>query len=223
MAATLGICDCGTSVTNQIEYQICASEKLNETKTIQSASNQASPQELCRYYANGTIDVPTLTIIEAYVDLNSRPCIGDEPTSTGLRTSSLETQLRDLLFARSGQAFATWSPGEEIEIDESAVFSVRFEGSVQQGTLLGRTASIRFQAVGYRWEFSDGAELVGREVERVFTTEGVETAVAWVRVRVDYRFESESWVENSLQAELRSNLLELGVVDRPRRSLLVEG
>lgn len=222
MAASLGICDCGATVTNQIEYQICASEKLNETKTIRTVSTQASPKELCRFYANGTIDVPTLTIIEAYVDLNSRTCIGDEPISTS-NNSSLQTQLRDFLFASSSQAFATWLPGGEIEIDEPAVFFVRFDDSIQQGNLLGRQASIRFQAAGHRWEFSDGTNLFGRDVEKTFTTEGAHTAVARVKVRVDYRFGSEDWVQNSFQAELKSNLLELGVVERPRRSLLVEG
>ena len=223
VAATLGICDCGVSVTSQIEYQLCATEKLDEKKQIAVSASTSKPQRLCQYFANGTIDIPTLTIIEAYVDIGSRLCIGDEVGSGPSKTSSIGTQIEDLLKAKSSAALAKWLPGDELEIDSVAEFSVIFDSSIERGELLQRPASIRFRPVGYRWIFSDQVELAGRLVERSFADVGPKSAFALVRVRVDYRFDGEDWVENAFQGEIRSNLLQLGVIEKPRRTLLVEG
>lgn len=214
IAAGLGVCGCASSATTEIQYQLCAEQRIS----AEQSAPQDRPRKWCKYYSNGTIDVPTSIYIEAYVYVGSRLCIGEQ---TPAPARSLEDDLRDQLHARSGRPSASWLPGGEIEIDEAAFFSVEFGNMSVSGQLLGRAATIRFVAVAHRWVFSDGDRASGQNVEKFFQDPQRHTAQAFVRVRVDYRVSDSNWVIGALEAELPSNLLELMVSERPRRTLLV--
>lgn len=214
IAAGLGVCGCASSTTSEIEYQLCAEQRIE----VEKGAPQDRPRKWCKYYSNGTIDVPTPIFIEAYVYVGSRLCIGDQPATPA---RSLEDDLRDQLQARSGKPIASWEPGGELEIDEPAFFSVDFGTRTVSGELLGRSATIRFVAVSHRWVFSDGDRGSGARVEKIFLEPENQSAQAFVRVRVDYQVSSGNWVIGALEAELASNRLDLKVIERPRRTLLV--
>lgn len=214
IAAGLGVCGCASSTTSEIQFQLCAEQRVE----IERKAPQDRPRKWCRYYTNGTIDVPTPIFLEAFVYVGSRLCIGDQPN---VPSRTLEDDLRDQLGARSGKPSASWEPGGELEIDEPAVFWVQFLAKTIDGQLLGRSATIRFVPLSHRWVFSDGERATGPRIEKIFLEPKKQTAQAFVRVRVDYQFSSGSWVIGALEAELPSNLLELQVVERPRRTLLV--
>lgn len=217
-SASLGICGCAGSVSNEVEFQICATEKITSSQT---SGASAKPQRLCRYYTNGTIDIPTLTVIEAYVDVGSRMCIGDELKTSSATVKTITDELEDQLSAKSGVVAASYEPAE-VEIDQLANFSAWFENKVVTGVLLGREAEIRFQVQSYRWTFSDGEKLFGRKVEKAFESPGNHSARAFARISVDYRLAGESWVVDAYRGEIPSNSLEIGVIERPRRTLLVD-
>lgn len=214
IAAGLGVCGCASSATSELDYQLCAVQKV---ESEQNAA-QDRPRRWCKYYSNGTIDVPTPIFIEAYVYVGSRLCIGDQPATPRI---SLEDELNDQFRARSGAAVATWSPGGELEIDEVATFRVTFSEKTVSGSLLGRSASIRFTAVSHRWVFSDGDRATGSVVEKSFLEPQNQFAQGYVRVRVDYRYSGGAWVIGAMEGEIASNRLELRVIERPRKTLLV--
>lgn len=214
IAAGLGVCGCASSTTSEISYQLCAEQRVE----VEQSASQSIPRRWCKYYSNGTIDVPTPIFIEAYVYVGSRLCIGDQPDQP---TRTVEEDLRDQLQAKSGKPTASWAPGGELEIDEPAIFSVEFGSKTVSGSLLGRSASIRFVPTSHRWVFSDGDRASGASVEKVFLEPDNQTAQAFVRVRVDYQYSNGGWVVGALEAELPSNLLQLKVIERPRRTLLV--
>ena len=214
IAAGLGICGCASSTTSEIQFQLCAEQRVE----IETYAPQDRPRKWCRYYTNGTIDVPTPIFLEAYVYVGSRLCIGDQPN---VPSRTLVDDLRDQLGAGSGSPSASWEPGGELEIDEPAVFRVQFLAKTIDGQLLGRSASIRFVPISHRWVFSDGERATGPIIEKIFLEPKNQTAKAFVRVRVDYQYSGGGWVISALEAELPSNLLEIQVIERPRRTLLV--
>ena len=58
-------------------------------------------------------------------------------------------------------------------------------------------------------------------MEKIFLEPENQSAQAFVRVRVDYQVSGGGWVIGALEAELASNRLDLKVIERPRRTLLV--
>lgn len=214
IAAGLGVCGCASSTTTEIQYQLCAEQRIE----VEQSSPQDRPRKWCKYYSNGTIDVPTPIYIEAYVYVGSRLCIGDQPDAP---SRTISDELRDQLRASSGRPVASWEPGGEIEIDEPAFFRVEFDDRTVSGQLLGRSARIRFVAISHRWVFSDGERRSGPSIEKMFLDAQDQSAQAFVRIRVDYQYSGGSWIIGALEAELPSNLLELKVIERPRRTLLV--
>lgn len=215
IAASLGACGCASSVDSEVEYRICAEQRLS----VEQVAPKDKPRKWCKYYSNGTIDVPTPLFIEAYVYVGSRLCIGDKPANNTSR--SIDDELRDQLAARSGFAIASWLPGGELEIDETAQFEVVFANKVVAAELLGREATIRFTATRFRWVFSDGERAFSAFHQKAFENAENQTAQAFVGIRVDYRFSGQPWVVGVLEAEIPSNLLLLNVVEKPRRTLLV--
>lgn len=214
IAAGLGVCGCASSATSELDFQLCAVQKVESQQPV----SQDRPRRWCKYYSNGTIDVPTPIFIEAYVYVGSRLCIGDQPQT---KSVSVEDELRDQFSARSGAALASWSPGGELEIDEVATFEVAFTNKTVSGTLLGRSAYIRFTAISHRWVFSDGDRATGAIVEKSYYDPANQFAQGYVRVRVDYRYSDGSWVIGAMEGEIASNRLELRVIERPRKTLLV--
>lgn len=214
VAGALGVCGCASSSTSEIQFQLCAIQKIE----AQQWTPQDPPRKWCRYYPIENTGVPSSIYVEASVHGGSRLCFGDEPDTI---QSSLEDELRDQLQARSGKPVASWEPGGEIEIDEPAIFSVEFETRNVSGNLLGRNATIRFVPVSHRWVFSDGERLIGPRVEKIFLEAESNSAQAFVRVRVDYQYSGSAWVMGALESELASNRLDLKVIERPRRTLLV--
>ncbi len=215
--STLGICDCGTQVTDQISFELCGSQ---EGSTQLPGGSTEVPMRLCEYYVNGTIDEPTLGRITAWVPVGSRPCIGDEiPEPAPPRT--IEDDIEDSFLAFSSRPWAYWQPGGELEVEVPAVFFVDGGSQTVNGALLGRAAQIRFAAVSATWTFSDGQGRSGFSAERVFLEPGEFTARAQVSYRIDYRYDGGSWVLGAGSGALSSNLLELDVVKIPRRTLLV--
>lgn len=219
VAAALGVCGCSGSIGDELEYQICAVKQIESSKSKVSVEK---PKRLCRYYTNGTIDTPTLTVIETYIEVGQRLCIGDEVPAARTHSTSvseLETQFR----AKSSRPTATWQPGGEIEIEVSATFTAEYPTRVVDGELFGQSASIRFRAESFRWTFSDGTRVAGREVEKGFSEKGEQTATAHVLLSVDYKLWGESWVIDAFSGEVASNELRIGVIEIPRRTLLVAG
>lgn len=214
IAAGLGVCGCASSTTSEIQFKLCAEQRVE----IERKVPQDRPRKWCRYYTNGIIDIPLPVFFGGYVYADSKLCPANQ-IDTSSRT--LEESLLDLFRARSGKPSASWEPGGELEIDEPAVFWVQFLAKTIDSQLLGRSASIRFVPLSHRWVFSDGELATGPRIEKIFLEPKNQTAQAFVRVRVDYQFSGGSWVIGALEAELPSNLLELQVIERQRRTLLV--
>jgi hypothetical protein len=219
VAAALGVCGCSASVGEELEYQLCAVKRIESS---QSTVSVEKPKRLCRYYTNGTIDIPTLTVIETYIEVGQRLCIGDEVPEArthATNVSELENQFR----AQSSRPTATWEPGGELEIKVSASFLAEYQSRVVDGELFGQSASIRFRAESYRWTFSDGTRLSGAKVEKSFMTLGEQRALAHVLLSVDYKLAGEPWVLDAYRGEVSSQELWIPVIEIPRRTLLVAG
>ena len=222
-AAALGMCECSENLTEGT-FQVCATERITDREqftTKPPTSPSPKPMRLCSWYANGTIDTPTLSIITAWIPVGSRVCIGDEVSRPGTSVVTIEDEVSESFRATSNRPVATWTPGSEVEVGTSAAFSVQLSAGEFRGTLLGRQAWIRFEPVGAQWTFSDAVDLVGFGVERVFSEVGEVLATAEVKVRASYKFDGGSWRESDSEIWLKSNQLTVLVVEIPRRTLLV--
>ncbi len=220
-SVALGSCGCPGGSAG--EFSLCAGEESTSREREANSGSGEQAMELCQFYANGTIDIPTITIIEAWVPLNSRLCLGDEVTAgSAPRVKSVSEQLEDRLTAISNRPYAWWEPGGEIEFDDPARFLVSGNDLDFEGELLGKTAQIRFRATNARWEFSDGASQSGFEIAKSFADIGDYRAQAFVRYSVDYKISGSQWVVGAASWELESNTLSVKVIELPRRTLLVD-
>lgn len=217
--AALGVCTNECPTAQGSSYTICAEREQKTSST--SKVKAPNPKRLCSYYVNGTIDVPTATVITAWVDVGSRACIGDPPPVEYVpvvRTAA--EQVREIFTAHAISPFAYLSPSGQVEITEPVNFGLHVGGGTHAGALFGSAAEIRFVAVSVNWRFSDGQRANGRFVSVSFNDPQLITAVASVNYRIDYRYLGESWVTGAASASLESNTLSLEVIDPPRRSLL---
>lgn len=222
-AAALGVCECSESLTDGT-FEVCATERIRGREEVASApitSPKPKPMRLCSWYANGTIDTPTLTIITAWIPVGSRLCIGDEVREAQTRVVTITDEVSDSFGATSNRPLASWTPGSEVEVGVAASFLVQLAPGEFRGVLLGRQAWIRFEVVSARWRFSDGNGYSGFRVERVFDQAGEILATADVKVRASYRFDGGTWQESDAEIWLSSNQLRVSVVEIPRRTLLV--
>lgn len=222
-AAALGVCECSQEQTEG-SFEVCATERITDREEVvgeSPATSQPKPLRLCSWYANGTIDSPTLSVITAWVPIGSRLCIGDEVPEATKQVVSIADEVSDVFGATSRRPFAYWSPGGKVEVGVPASFFVELAAGEFAGNLLGRSANIRFEPIAARWQFSDGETGSGFSVERIFDSPGSLSAVAKVRVRASYRFDGGSWQQSDAEIWLSSNELAISVVEIPRRTLLV--
>lgn len=206
------------------QFSVCAEDSEAVGSGGSSGSGAPAMRE-CRYFANGTIDVPTMTIITAWVPVGSRPCIGDEvaePSSTsGHWQTQTVVELRDKFTALATRPMASWNPSGEVEFLDVIGLKVRAETEVVSGNLLGKPAQIRFRPVSSRWELSNGDVLYGFNKNHSFDSPGTYLAQAQVKYEVDYKYASSDWVFEAAQWELGSNKLTIPVIERKRVTLLV--
>lgn len=221
--AALGVCgsSCTNVTTTPGSFALCQTTTTTTTGSS-GKSNPAkpAPQKLCSYYANNTIEVPTLTIIKAWVDVGSRLCIGDKVAEKIVVYKPLSQQLEDV-FRASIAAPRAWlvGPGDP-EPYEEVVFEVDSAALSVRGSLSGKEATIRFRPVGVSWSFSDGETKSGKSVSHAFGLEGSMSARARVQYEVDYQL-GGSWTISAAAWPLSSNEVFVKVVDPPRRALLV--
>lgn len=220
--AALGGCDQDCPTQGAGSYTICQVEKTeSNTKKPVATAPKPKPKRLCSYYVNGTIDIPTVSVISAWVEVGSRLCIGDEvPKPQTAKPKTLVEEITDAFTAYATKPFAFLSPGGEVEVGESVNFGVDLGGGSHTGELFGRSAEIRFWPTDVRWHFSDGQSLSGRNVSAQFAEPQQLRASATVYYRIDYRYPGSSWVIGASSANLDSNQLVLSVIDPPRRTLL---
>jgi hypothetical protein len=206
------------------QFSVCADESVGGGGGSSGGSEEV-PMRECKYFANGTIDVPTMTVITAWVPVGSRPCIGDvvaEPASSSNTTMTAEDiELRDRFTALAERPTAWWNPGSEVEFGDEIELHVQASTEVISGTLLGRSAQIRFRPVSARWELSTGKDLFGFHRTYAFSSPGSYWAKAYVEYEVDYKYSSEDWVYQAANWELSANKLSISVIERERRTLLV--
>ena len=176
------------------QFSVCADEVVGGGAGSSGGSGEV-PMRECRYFANGTIDVPTVT--------------------------AEEIELRDRFTALAEKPAAWWSPGSEVEFEDEIGLHVQASTEVISGVLLGRSAQIRFRPVTARWELSNGKDLFGFHRSYSFTSPGNYWAKAYVAYEVDYKYSTANWVYNAANWELASNKLSIAVVERERRTLLV--
>jgi hypothetical protein len=222
-AAALGVCECSQEQTEG-SFEVCATERITDREEVvgeSPATAQPKPLRLCSWYANGTIDSPTLSVITAWVPIGSRLCIGDEVPEATKQVVSIDDEVSDVFGAKSRRPVASWIPGGEVEVGVPASFFVELAAGEFAGNLLGRSATIRFEPIAARWQFSDGETGSGFSVDRMFESPGSISAVAKVRVRASYRFDGGSWQQSDAEIWLSSNELAISVVEIPRRTLLV--
>ncbi len=222
-AAALGVCECSQGQTDG-SFEVCATERISDREDLvreSAPSPQPKPLRLCSWYANGTIDSPTLSVITAWVPIGSRLCIGDEVPEATTQLVRIDDQVSDVFGATSRRPFAYWIPGGEVEVGVPASFFVELTAGEFAGNLLGRSANIRFEPIAARWQFSDGEETSGFSADRIFESPGNLSVVAKVRVRASYQFDGGTWQQSDAVIWLRSNELSISVVEIPRRTLLV--
>lgn len=193
------------------------------------------PRRLCSYYVNGTIDIPTSSIITAWIDVGSRACIGDPTPKAPVRAAApapvaapvakiktVSELTTEAFTAHATAPFAYLRPNGEVEVFQSVNFGVDRGGGEHVGELFGEPATIRFVAIEIAWSFSDGQRLSGQFVSTSFGQPAQIRASAEVRYRIDYRRPGGSWILAASHASLVSNQLTLVVIDPPRRTLLVD-
>jgi hypothetical protein len=174
----------------------------------------------CSYYANGTIDIPTLSVITAWVEVGSRLCIGDPIPEPKPVYRSLTEQLSDIFSAKISSPVA-WRTGPDLpEPFEMVSFFVESSTKTVDGSLFGEPAKIRFRPVGFDWSFSDGKKLSGASVAKGFEEEGNAFGYAEVEYEVDYQLDG-SWKYRAAAWSLTSNRVSLKIFDPPRKTLLV--
>lgn len=217
--AALGGCGatCPTSITAG-SFSLCESKTQKKSST--STVSKPKPQRLCTYYVNGTIDVPTLTIISAWVDVGSRLCIGDPIPEPVVVVRTVQEELEDIFSARLANPKAWLTSRSKPEPFEPVGFTVESENSVVSGSLFGDPATIRFRPVSFSWTFSDGSRGTGDSVSKFFSEPGRAWGKASVRYEVDYK-KSGSWTYDAASWSLTSNTVHLEVIDPPRKTLLV--
>ena len=228
-AILLAANNCQPHSSSPDSFTICA-EKVEQSssrtgsRTVGTAP-KAKPMRLCSYYLNNSIDSPTEGIITAWVPVGARSCIGDSPPEPQVAAKASVVQssseLRDSLTSFSNRPFASWTPGEKLEIFEFGQFSVQVNNRTTTGQLLAQTAKIRFTAGSMTWQFSDSTTASGSSVSKSFQTVGAFFALAKVAYRVDYQMLGRDWVLNAATVTLSSNQLEIEVTEPPRRTLLV--
>jgi hypothetical protein len=108
-----------------------------------------------------------------------------------------------------------------VEYEDEVEFQVQAETELIGGTLLGKSAQIRFRPISARWEISGGISLSGFSRGYAFSNPGNHWAKAHVFYEVDYRYSSSNWVVKAATWELESNKLSIAVIERERRTLLV--
>lgn len=213
---------CGECRSDPGSFSLCetrTSTKPGSTATYPSPSPKPKPMRSCSYYANNTIDTPTLTVITSWVEVGSRLCIGDEVPKKKVYPSITE-QLEDIFSASIANPLAQYFGPRHPEPFEDFVVSVDSETQQVSGELFDNPAVIRFRAVSATWTFSDGTRSSGFSVTKNFELEGSSTAQATVGYQVDYKT-GGSWVVAAASWSLSSNQLTIGVVDPPRRTVLV--
>jgi hypothetical protein len=222
-SAALGNCGCDQAIAGQ--FTLCASDQTQSQLPGSSSVStpQPKPLRLCSYYANGTIDIPTISVITTWVEVGSRLCIGDELgesfSSTPVRT--VQDDLQDSITAVSDRPIAWWEPGDEVEFEDPAVFRMNRANLNFSGELLGQSAQIRFVPSSARWQFSDGEAGSGFSFTRSFPDIGSYWAQGYVEYQVDYRIGGGGWVLSAANWELAANRLQVPVIEYPRRTLLV--
>lgn len=216
--AALGGCGSGCSGTSSAgSFSLCESKSQKKSSSSVSKPN---PQRLCTYYVNGTIDVPTLTIISAWVDVGSRLCIGDPIPEPAPVVRTMREELEDVFSARLANPKAWLNSRSKPEVFEPVGFAVEgFDVSVA-GSLFGDPATIRFRPVGFTWSFSDGSKAYGDTVSKSFSDVGKAWGKVSVRYEVDYR-KSGGWTMDAASWSLTSNTVHLEIIDPPRKTLLV--
>ena len=99
--AALGACEIDCTSAAAGSFTVCASQGQSSVGQVPTSSGGSSskskpkPQRSCQYYVNGTIDVPTIGIITAWVDVGSRLCIGDPVPATYESDSHKAKKRRD--------------------------------------------------------------------------------------------------------------------------------
>jgi hypothetical protein len=198
-------------------FTICESKSQKKSSTTAPKPN---PQRLCKYYVNGTIDVPTLTIISAWVDVGSRLCIGDPIPEPAPVVKTVREELEDAFSARLANPKAWLTSRARPEPQEPVGFEVESFQVTVNGSLFGDPATIRFRPVSYSWTFSDGSKSSGDSVTKIFAQPGQAWGKASVRYEVDYR-KTGAWTLDAASWSLTSNTVNLEIFDPPRKTLLV--
>jgi hypothetical protein len=198
-------------------FTICESKSQKKST---STTPKPNPQRLCKYYVNGTIDVPTLTVISAWVDVGSRLCIGDPIPEPAPVVKTVREEIEDVFSARLANPKAWLTSRARPEPQEPVGFEVESFQVTVNGSLFGDPATIRFRPVSYSWTFSDGSKATGESVTKVFTQPGKAWGKASVRYEVDYR-KTGAWTLDAASWSLTSNTVNLEVFDPPRKTLLV--
>ena len=219
--AALGGCGQGCPSQTQGSYSICQEKEVVTKKPGTSTALKPKPKRLCSYYVNGTIDIPTSSIITAWVEVGSRLCIGDPvPEPVVAKPRTIADEVSDVFTAHAIRPFAYMNSSGEVEIGEPVGFSVNPGGGNHAGSLFGKSAEIRFWPVAVSWQFSDGQQAQGPQATVSFAEPQLIRATASVEYRIDYRYPAQSWVIGAASSSLTSNQLSLSVIDPPRRSLL---
>ena len=218
----LGSCNSSCPAQGSNSYTICAIEQqTTTTKKPTNAKPVPKPKRLCSYYVNGTVDVPTASVITAWVEVGSRLCIGDQiPAPVTPKPKTVAEEISDAFTAFATAPFAYVSPSTEVEIGEVAYFGVNPGGGNHQGELFGKRADVRFVPSGYSWEFSDGQRSRSQNPAVSFADPQELRAVVEVSYRIDYRYPGQAWVLGASSLSLGSNQVSLSVIDPPRRTLL---
>lgn len=198
-------------------FTICESKSQKKST---STTPKPKPQRLCNYYVNGTIDVPTLTIISAWVDVGSRLCIGDPIPEPAPVVKTVREELEDVFSARLANPKAWLTSRARPEPSEPVGFEVESFQVTVNGSLFGDPATIRFRPVSFSWTFSDGSKSSGDSVTKVFTQPGKAWGKVSVRYEVDYR-KTGAWTLDAASWSLTSNTVNLEIFDPPRKTLLV--
>jgi hypothetical protein len=83
-----------------------------------------------------------------------------------------------------------------VSVSDPVYLSAPASAHYRIGTILGKTAQVRFTPIDSTWSFGDGSTGAGLNPMHVFSTAGKFNATVTVRYQVSYRFAGESGWSN---------------------------
>lgn len=152
-------------------------------------------------------------VVDPFAECNyvlNGKCLVPGPGRLGPEPGAVSVTWADLVGFRPTAGFSAMEPEGWAVVGLDANFYASSEQQVQEGTLLGQSAAVRFTPVGFRWDYGDGhsaqlpeagspwaaagvGEFDPTPTSHVFEASGDYTVTLVIDFVAEYRFGASSW------------------------------